>query len=356
MDDLLFPLAGYWGFYAAFVGLILALLAIDLGIFNRRPHAVSFREALLSSLVWVALALAFCGALYLYTAREFSPAVARKIALEYLTGYIVEESLSIDNLFVFVLIFQFFAIPPRLQHRLLYFGILGAIVMRALFVAAGSLLLQYQWVAMVFGALLVVTGIRMMFGGEERIEPEKNPVLRLLRRFLPVTDRFRGHRFLVREGGKLMATPLLVTLVFLETTDLVFAIDSVPAIFGVTREPLVVFTSNIFAILGLRAMYFLLAGAVNRFYLLRYGLALVLLFVGVKMALLEDFPVALALAIILGIVGAATALSLLFPKREENGSKLHSGGDNEELETTLTGRADRSARGGHDASARRVGR
>ncbi|MBM3774800.1 MAG: TerC family protein [Acidobacteria bacterium] len=329
----LFPFHEYWWFYLSFTALVVLLLSLDLGVFHRSAHAVGFREASLWVMVWISLALIFCFGLYQYSLWRFPQverlaslpgfdpaAAARRVALEFLTGYILEESLSVDNMFVFVVVFNYFAVPPAYQHRVLFYGILGALVFRAAFIAVGAVLIRFQVVVIVFGAALILTGIRMMFGAEKPIDPERNPVIRLFRRYVPLTPGMHGQRFLVRLGGRMHATPLLVCLLFLEMTDILFAIDSVPAIFAVTREPMIVFTSNIFAILGLRAMYFLLAGAVDRFYLLKYGLGFVLIFVGLKMVWLNrlfggHFPIGVSLAIITGVLAGSILLSLLFPKR-----------------------------------------
>lgn len=329
----LFPFAEYWWFYAAFTGFVLLLLAVDLGVFHRKAHDVSFREAAIWSIVWVALALAFNYLLFQYALWRFpqvpgltalpgfDPAsAARQTALEFLTGYIVEKSLSVDNIFVFAVVFSYFAIPAKYQHRVLFYGILGALAFRALFIAMGSVLMQYQWVVLVFGAFLIFTGIKMMFTPKKGVEPDKNPLIRLVRKFVPVTQELHGQRFFVRVKGALHATPLFITLLFLELTDVIFAVDSVPAIFALTDEPLIVFTSNVFAILGLRAMYFMLAGAMDKFYMLKYGLALVLIFVGLKMVWLNDwyggkFPISLSLGIISSVIASSVILSFLFPKR-----------------------------------------
>jgi tellurite resistance protein TerC len=332
-DILLFPFLDYWWLYASFIGFVLLLLALDLGVFHRDAHEVSFREAATWSVVWVALALAFNYAFYLYAAQRFpaderllaipgfSPeAAAKQVGLEFLTGYIVEKSLAVDNIFVFVVVFSFFAIPPIYQHRVLFYGIIGALVFRAVFIAMGSVLMQYKWVVVLFGGVLILTGIKMFFAPEKGINPEKNPVIRLFKRFVPVTPALHGQRFVVRLDGKWHATPLLVALLFLEMTDIIFAVDSVPAIFALTKEPLIVFTSNIFAILGLRAMYFMLAGAIDKFYMLKYGLAVVLVFVGLKMVWLNEafggkFPITWSLGIIVGVIGISVAASLAFPKK-----------------------------------------
>jgi tellurite resistance protein TerC len=333
MTVTLFPFSEYWWFYAAFTGFVWLLLAVDLGLFHRAAHDVSLREAAIWSTVWVALALAFNYLLYQYglwtfpqdprltALPAFDPqAAARQSALEFLAGYVVEKALSVDNIFVFVVVFGYFAIPTRYQHRVLFYGILGALACRALFIALGAVLLQYHWVVWLFGGFLILTGLKMLVAADKGPTPEKNPVIRLFRRVVPATPDLHGQRFFVRIQGALYATPLFITLLFIELTDVVFAIDSVPAIFALTDEPLIVFTSNIFAILGLRAMYFLLAGAVERFRLLKYGLALVLIFVGLKMVWLNDwyggkFPISLSLGVIAAVIGAAVVLSLVLSSR-----------------------------------------
>ncbi len=334
MNELLFPFAQYWWLYAAFTALVLGLLALDLGVFHRRAHAVGFREAAAWTVFWVGLALAFNVGLYFYASHTFASdarllaqpgfdarAAASRVGLEFLTGLLVEKALAVDNIFVFVLVFGYFGVPAAYQHRVLFYGILGALVFRAAFIAMGSMLLQYHWVVVVFGALLILTAVKMLLASEIAVHPERNVAIRLLRRVVPVTSAVHGQRLLVRVAGTVHATPLLVALLFLEVSDIVFAVDSVPAIFALTREPLIVFTSNIFAILGLRAMYFLLAGAVGKFHLLRYGLAAVLAFVGVKMVWLNDafdgkFPIGWSLGIIVAVVAASIGASLLFKKRD----------------------------------------
>ena len=334
MDVQLFPFSEYVWFYAAFTGFVMLLLALDLGVFHRQAHAVSFKEAATWSVIWVALALSFNFAMYRYALWKFpqderlmstpgfdASAAASQVSLEFLTGYVIEKSLSVDNIFVFVVIFAYFAVPAIYQHRVLFYGIIGAFLFRALFISMGSMLMQYHWVILFFGGFLILTGIKMMVSSEKEIEPEKNFLIRVFKRFMPVTPQQHGKRFFVRIGKTLHATPLMIALLFLEFTDVIFAVDSVPAIFAVTKEPLIVFTSNIFAILGLRAMYFMLAGAVDKFYLLKYGLALVLIFVGLKMVWLNDlydgkFPIDLSLAIIGGVIAASIVFSLLFPQKE----------------------------------------
>jgi tellurite resistance protein TerC len=314
--DLFFPFVDYWWFYAGFTAFVLLLLALDLGVFHRDAHVVTFRESLLWSAVWVTLALVFNYAFYIYTHSAFGPVEGRRLGLEFLTGYLVEKSLAVDNIFVFVLVFAYFGIPSQYQHRVLFYGILGALVFRAIFIALGSVLMQYWLVVTIFGLFLIATGVKMLRAPDQKVDPERNPLIRLFRRWMPVTPDLHGQRFLVRLDGRWHATPLLVALLFLETSDIIFAADSVPAIFAISREPLIVFTSNVFAILGLRAMYFLLAGAIERFHLLKYALAAILIFVGLKMVWLNDafggkFPIEWSLGIIAALLGAAVAASWL---------------------------------------------
>jgi len=333
----LFPFSEYWWFYLSFVGLVVLLLALDLGVFHRKAHAVGFREAATWSVVWIALSLLFNLVLYNFALWKFPQdarlmaipgfdpsAAAWRVSLEFLTGYVIEKSLSVDNIFVFVMVFSYFAIPAKYQHRVLFYGILGALIFRGIFVALGAALMQYHWVVIVFGLFLVFTGIKLLVAKEKEINPERNFLIRILKRFIPVTATLKGGKFFTLENGRHYATPLLVALLFLEATDVIFAVDSVPAIFAITNEPLIVFTSNIFAILGLRALFFMLAGAVDKFYLLKYGLGVVLVFVGLKMVWLNGlfdgkFPIVLSLGIILGVIAVSIALSLLFPKKHSAG-------------------------------------
>ena len=292
--------------WAGFNLFVLAMLAIDLGVFHRQAHAVSLREASIWSAVWIALALVFNLGVWKFLGPQ--PGV------EFLTGYLIEKSLSIDNIFVIALLFAYFKVPDQYQHRVLFWGILGALVMRAAFILAGAALLdRFHWIIYLFGAFLVLTGIKMAFTPEHGLEPEKNPVVRLVRRLMPVTSDYRGANFFVREGGRLAATPLFLVLVMVEFTDLVFAVDSIPAIFAVTRDPFLVYTSNVFAILGLRSLYFLLAGVMHKFEYLKLGLAAILVFVGVKMALVDwvKIPSGVSLGVIATILGIAIAASLL---------------------------------------------
>jgi len=294
-SDNLFP----WVIFNIFV---LGMLALDLLVFHRKAHAVSLREALSWSAVWIALALIFnVGIYYLWGSEK---------ALEFLAGYLIEKSLSVDNIFVFIMIFSYFAVPAIYQHRILFWGILGALIMRAIFIAAGAALLSaFHWIIYIFGGFLIITGIKMFFAGEEKIEPEKNPAVLLLRRFMPITNEFHGQRFFVRIDQRLWATPLFVVLVVIETTDVIFAVDSIPAIFAITMDPFIVYTSNIFAILGLRALYFLLAGIMDMFRYLKVGLSFVLCFVGVKMMLVDFYKIPIGVS--LGVVGGILAISIL---------------------------------------------
>ncbi|HKI03475.1 MAG TPA: TerC family protein [Thermoanaerobaculia bacterium] len=298
--------------WLGFTAFVLAMLALDLGVFHRKAHAVSIREAAIWSAVWVTLSLIFNLGLYYFQGSE--------AAVQFFTGYLIEKSLSVDNIFVFALIFGYFAVPPADQHRVLFWGILGALVMRAGFILAGSALLaQFHWIIYIFGGFLIVTGLRMAFHQEMEIHPEQNPVLKLVRRLMPVSRDYHGHHFFVREAGRLVATPLFLVLVLLETTDLVFAVDSIPAIFAITDDPFIVYTSNIFAILGLRSLYFLLAGVMDKFAYLKLGLSGVLVFVGAKMLLTEIYkiPSLISLAVIAAILTTAILASLRKTRREE---------------------------------------
>jgi tellurite resistance protein TerC len=298
------------------------MLALDLGVFHRKAHAVTFKEATAWSVVWISLALVFNVGFYYYATAKFGADVGWTLSLEYLTGYIVEKSLSVDNIFVFVMVFAYFAVPQIYQHRVLFYGILGALIFRAIFIGAGSWLMQFHWVIYLFGAFLILTGIKMMIVPDKEIEPEKNFLIRLFKRFVPVTNEYHGQKFFARINGVAHATPLFIALLFIELSDIIFAVDSVPAIFAITKEPLIVFTSNIFAILGLRSMYFMLAGAVDKFHLLKYGLAVVLVFVGLKMVWLNDafggkFPIHYSLGFIGAAIGVSIVASLWFTKAKE---------------------------------------
>jgi tellurite resistance protein TerC len=303
----------WWG---AFLVFILALLALDLGVFHRHAHTVRMREALAWTCVWVTLALLFNLGIYLGWIGPYTAATRQQAALEFLTGYLIEVSLSVDNVFVFALLFGYFQVPPLYRHRVLFWGILGALVMRAAMIFAGVALLQsFHWVVYVFGAILVLGGIKMWRSQEVKLEPEKNPVLRLVQRVFRVAHGDHGQRFFTRVNGAFAVTPLFVVLVLVEWTDLVFAVDSIPAVLAVTHDPFIVFTSNVMAILGLRSLYFALAGIMERFHLLHYGLAAILVFVGAKM-LLADYikmPTAVALGVVAGILAVSVVVSLLRP-------------------------------------------
>ena len=335
----LFPFAEYWWFYLGFTLFVFILLAIDLGIFHREAHEVSFKESLTWSIIWISLALIFNFLFYQYALWRF-PQVERLIsipgfnpeaaavqsALEFLTGYVVEKTLAVDNIFIFVVVFGFFAIPLKYQHRVLFFGIIGALIFRVFFIALGSILLQYQFIVIFFGIFLILTGFKIIFAPEKPVDPEKNPVIKLFKKFFTVTPHLEGQKFFVRKEKILYATPLMIALLFIEVSDIIFAVDSVPAIFAITKEPLIVFTSNVFAILGLRAMYFMLAGVINKFKYLKYGLGIVLIFVGLKMAWLNElfggkFPIVWSLIIIISIIGVSIFYSMWKTKSDEENQK-----------------------------------
>lgn len=344
-EILLFPFADYWWLYGLFTLFVLGMLALDLGVFHREAHVVTVKEAAVWSTVWISLALLFCAGFWQYahfklptyapllaelatkgiTGAEAALAAAKLAdlsALEFLTGFVVEKALSVDNIFIFVVVFSYFAIPSKYQHRVLFYGILGALLFRVIFISIGAALMQFHWVILLFGAFLILTGIKILFAPEKPLEPEKNAAIRLLKKFIPVTPTLEGDKFFVRKTGILHATPLFVCLCFLEMTDIVFAVDSVPAIFAITKEPLIVFTSNIFAILGLRALFFLLAGVMHKFRFLKYGLGIILIFVGLKMVWLNEafggkFPVGWSLGIIGGILAISVIASLAIPPRAE---------------------------------------
>ena len=293
----------FWA-WAAVLAVILVMLAVDL-FAHRDAHVVSVREAAIWSAVWVTLGLAFGGVVWW--------AYGAQAGGEYYAGYLIEKSLAVDNVFVFALIFTYFAVPREYQHRVLFYGVLGALVFRAIFIAGGAVLIEnFAWVLYVFGAFLVFTGVKMFTHRNDEMDPARNPVLRLVKRWVPSTDEYHGQRFWVRKAGRWVATPLFTVLVLVETTDIIFAVDSIPAIFAVTQEPFLVFTSNAFAILGLRAMYFLLADLIHRFVYLKAGLAAILVFVGVKMLLLDVFkvPIWLSLSVIAASIGIAVVASL----------------------------------------------
>lgn len=296
----------------AFIGAVLGMLALDLGVFHRKAHTVSVREAAIWSAVWVALSLVFAALVYVWQGPDKG--------LEFITGYLIEKSLAVDNIFVFVLVFSFFATPQVYQHRVLFWGVIGALIMRGVMIFLGAALIeQFHWILYVFGGLLLLTGVRMLFQKHDGdVDLNKNPAVRLARRLFRVSDEYDGQRFFTVKNGVRMATPLFLVLIFIEATDLVFAVDSIPAIFAITTDPFIVFTSNVLAILGLRSMYFLLANIVHRFVYLKTGLSLILVFIGVKMLLLDVFkiPTAVSLGVVAGILTVSVVLSLLKTGRQ----------------------------------------
>ncbi len=290
----------FWILFNAFV---LIMLAIDLGIFNRKSHEITFREAITWTLVWVIFALGFNVILYFWRGQQQ--------ALEFFTGYLVEKTLSIDNVFVFIMIFGYFQVPKAYQHKVLFWGILGALVMRAIFIFAGVALIEkFHFTIYLFGLLLVYTGYKMFGHKKASIRPEKNPVIKMLKRFMPVTPEFHEDKFFIRENGKRFATPLFLVLILIETTDLIFAVDSIPAILAITQDQFIVYTSNVFAILGLRSLYFALAGIADRFWLLSYGLAIVLVFVGLKMLLVDVYKIPIEWSLLFIAVTIASSIFL----------------------------------------------
>ncbi|RKX20532.1 MAG: hypothetical protein DRP51_05615, partial [Candidatus Zixiibacteriota bacterium] len=287
------------------------MLALDLGIFHRKDHKISVKEGLVWSIIWIIVALIFNVIVYFWQGEAK--------ALQFFTGYLIERSLSIDNIFVFLLIFTYFGVPDKFQYKVLFWGIIGALVMRGLFIGIGALLIaRFHWVIYIFGAFLVYTGIKMGVAGDTKIEPEKNPVLRFVRRFIPLTDNYDKGKFFVKKAGKKLGTPLFVVLIVVETTDIVFAVDSIPAIFAITLDPFIVYTSNVFAILGLRALYFALAGLMDMFYYLKYGLSAILAFVGVKMLISGYYkiPDMMALGVIAFLLAVSIIVSILKPHKK----------------------------------------
>jgi TerC family integral membrane protein len=290
---------------------VLAMLTLDLGVFHRKAHVIKIKEALVWSGVWITLALLFNLGIYLWRGPE--------TALEFLAGYLIEKSLSVDNIFVFLLIFSYFGVPPLYQHKVLFWGILGALIMRAVFIATGITLIEkFHWTIYLFGAILVLTGVKMALQKERKIQPERNPVIRLFRRWVPVTEDYAQDRFFVKKGGRYLATPLFIVLIVVETTDVIFAVDSIPAILAITLDPFIVYTSNVFAILGLRALYFALSGIMELFHHLHYGLSVVLVFVGIKMLLtgLYKIPVSIALSVVAGILLVSVMASIFDKERK----------------------------------------
>ena len=301
--------ANIW-LWIGFNAFVLAMLALDLGVFHRKAHTVSIKEALTWSAVWITLALVFNAGIYFFSGPE--------PALQFFTGYLIEKSLSVDNIFVFVLLFTYFSVPAAYQHRVLFWGVLGALVLRGALIALGAALLEtFHWITYLFGAFLIFTGVRMAFHRATEVHPERNPLLKLIRRIVPVTRDYERDRFIVRRAGQVLVTPLLLVLLVVETTDLIFALDSIPAIFAVTRNPFLVYTSNVFAILGLRSLYFVFANAMGKFSYLQLGLAVVLSFVGVKMILADIYhiPIAPSLAVIAMVLAAAIIASAVRARR-----------------------------------------
>ena len=296
--------------WVGFNAFVLVMLALDLGVFHRKSHVVSFREAVGWTITWIMLAVLFNLGVWYYAGSQR--------ALEFTTGYLIEYSLSVDNIFVFALLFSYFAVPPKFQHRVLFWGILGALVMRALMIGAGTVLIaKFAWIIYVFGAFLILTGIKMIFKREEEIHPERNPVVKWFKKLMPVTTEYREDKFFVREKGIGMATPLFIVLLLVEISDVIFAVDSIPAIFAVTTDPFIVYTSNVFAILGLRSLYFALAGVLDKFHYLKIGLGVVLTFVGVKMILAHTawkIDTLVSLGVIVLILVTSVVWSLLRPK------------------------------------------
>ncbi len=310
------------GLWAGFASIVIVMLAIDLFVVGGgKAHRVSFREAATWSVVWIAVTLAFAGGLWWHLDGSMGREIANTRALEFITGYLIEKALAVDNVFIWLMLFGYFAVPPELQKRVLLYGVLGAIVMRTVMIFAGAwLITQFHWILYIFGAFLLVTGVKMYWFADEKPDLEKNPLLKWLRGHLKITTEFHGQQFFAWKNGVRYATPLFLALVLVEVSDLIFAVDSIPAIFAITTDPFIVLTSNIFAILGLRAMYFLLSGVADRFSLLKYGLAIVLMFIGVKMLLIDVYtiPVGFSLAVVATIIGASVWASLRKEARERN--------------------------------------
>ena len=298
--------------WIGFTAFVLLMLALDLGVFHRKSHEVKIKEALIWSAVWILMALAFNYGIYHYLGKDK--------AFEFLTGYVIEKSLSVDNLFVFIMLFTFFNVEPKYQHKILFWGIIGALVLRAIFIFAGvALISKFHWIIYVFGAFLIFTGVKMLMHKDEKVEPEKNPLVKLFKKFFPVTDKIEGGKFFVKINGKTVATPLFIVLIMIEFTDLIFAVDSIPAILAISNDTFIIFTSNVFAILGLRALYFALAGITKYFYYIKYGLSAILVFVGIKMTIVDFYkiPVMYSLFVIIGILVLSVLVSILFPKNKQ---------------------------------------
>jgi tellurite resistance protein TerC len=343
-DLLLIPFADYWWAYIGFIAALLMILAFDLGVFSKPGSVPSLRSAIIRSIVFISLALAFNWGLYQYLLYELPlradlagmdhAQLARDTSLEFLAGYVVEYALAIDNVFVFVAVFSYFAVPVQYQQKVLFYGILGAIAFRALFISLGSVLMQYEWIVMIFGVFLILTGLKILFLPEKPIDPSRNPIILGVKKLFPVTPQFHGDKFWVEIDGKTWVTPLFVALAFIEFSDIIFAIDSVPAIFALTNEPFIVFTSNIFAIIGLRSLFFVLQSMVKAFIFLKYGLGVILVFVGLKMVWLNEafggkFPISLSLSIIGAILAVSIIVSLAW-------NRLRLGGDGSDDEGKAT--------------------
>ncbi len=299
--------------WVGFIAFVLLLLTIDLGVFHRKSHEVKIKEALIWSAIWISLSLIFNYGVYVF--------LGKVKALEFLTGYLIEKSLSVDNLFVFIMLFSFFNVPPKYQHNVLFWGILGALIMRAIFIFTGvALISKFHWIIYIFGAFLVFTGIKMLFHKDEKIVPDKNPLVRLFKKFFPVSEQMHGSKFFVKLNSKTVATPLFIVLLVVEFTDLIFAVDSIPAILAISNDTFIIFTSNVFAILGLRALYFALAGITKYFYYLKYGLSAILVFVGVKMVIVGFYkiPIVYSLLTILGILLISILASVIVKKNIPN--------------------------------------
>ena len=298
--------------WTGFIVFVFIMLALDLGVFHRKSHEVKIREALIWSAVWISLALIFNYGIFIFMGKEK--------AIEFLTGYVIEKSLSIDNLFVFIMVFTYFNVEPKYQHKILFWGILGALIMRAIFIFAGvALISMFHWIIYVFGGFLIFTGVKMLFHKDEKLNPNKNPLVIIFKKFFPVTEEMHGSKFFVKINSRTVATPLFIVLLVIEFTDLIFAVDSIPAILAISNDTFIIFTSNVFAILGLRALYFALAGITKYFYYLKYGLSAILVFVGIKMIMAEFYkiPVVYSLLSISGILLISILFSIVFPKKEK---------------------------------------
>ena len=298
--------------WTGFIVFVFIMLALDLGVFHRKSHEVKIREALIWSAVWISLALIFNYGIFIFMGKEK--------AIEFLTGYVIEKSLSIDNLFVFIMVFTYFNVEPKYQHKILFWGILGALIMRAIFIFAGvALISMFHWIIYVFGGFLIFTGIKMLFHKDEKLNPNKNPLVIIFKKFFPVTEEMHGSKFFVKINARTVATPLFIVLLVIEFTDLIFAVDSIPAILAISNDTFIIFTSNVFAILGLRALYFALAGITKYFYYLKYGLSAILVFVGIKMIMAEFYkiPIVYSLLSISGILLISILFSIVFPKKDK---------------------------------------